>query len=243
MFAASLAFSIVAFIAPVPPMASTISRANTACMIFGFKTETERPTPVREAFDDDEKFGVRRFLGSKLQRLKALVPRKWRTDRSDRNSASVTDLLVTVNTRSAEKRRVSGKTTSWENSLLPAAPMTPRNLAEIGWEELLPASSAMQRDLAELNWEDSLLPEMPQSVIASVTPVGLPATSAPAAKRNLAEVGWEDSLLPLDPAPQLPARRHLAETSWEENLLPSGDAPAAGMFRKTGFTSWEDMLP
>ena len=234
-----------ALVAPAPHAAIAVPRAAAPSMALFFRTSTKTDIDRRQAadiLDENDKFRPLQYMGSKLRRLKNLVPRKWRG-----TSASVTDAIVTARLLNQKQARVSGKSTSWEDHLLPSEAAAPRDLADISWEDsLLPAMPAARRNLADISWEETLLPAMQvDAYIAPVTPISPLAISAPPmGKRDLAEGSWEDRLLPGEPAPAsaaAPAAHSLAEDSWEDRLLPAEDSP--GHFRKTGFTSWEDMLP
>ena len=76
------------------------------------------------------------MLAPVLGNVKQKVKGKWRTLRG-KQSIAVADLALTVGLRNRQdaaspaRRRVSGKTTSWEEHLMPPSPQRgPRNLAE-----------------------------------------------------------------------------------------------------------------
>ena len=226
------------------PRRFTTSRTATPSMGLFFKTtlKTEDMQTATQPIDDEDKFfQPLRFLGNVKQRIQG----KWRTMRG-KPSLAVTDAIVTAGLRTrSHRRRISGKTTSWEEHLMPAQPDVLRDLVENSWEDRLPDAYVTPRDLAENSWEDRLLLGVDEEVMPqSVQQIVVPKAALRSGKRNLAELNWEDHLLPSE-APQLTSvrARKLSETSWEDNLLPP-DSKAGTTYEHMDLASWEDhMLP
>jgi hypothetical protein len=248
-----LSLAVVCTSLLAPPLRGGLAvRRNAAPSmgLFNLKAGTARANPVVTAEEDEMmNFPRLKFL---RERIGGKIKRAWRALRG-KSSPAVTDLIVTAELRrrsdakKADRRRVSGKTTSWEEHLMPAAPMVPRRyLAEDSWENMLPAMSVLSRDLTELDWEGRLLPALGEDVVeASSPPTTTPsatASAAPAEKRNLAEVEWEERLVPGEaPTAAIHGSHQLAETSWEETLLPSG-VKVDSSFEHVRLSSWEDKL-